>query len=58
MKRMDIIILSGVRGFLTRKRLQENNRSDSTLDNAPSIQESVTVSYMHISSAYFNIFKI
>ncbi|XP_035744092.1 uncharacterized protein PF11_0213-like [Vespa mandarinia] len=35
-------IQAGVRGFLTRKRLQENNRLDSTLDNVPSIQESVT----------------
>lgn len=55
---MDIIILSGVRGFLTRKRLQESNRLDSTLDSVPSIPESVTVSYIYISSICLNIFKI
>ncbi|KAF7408263.1 hypothetical protein HZH66_002800 [Vespula vulgaris] len=35
-------IQAGVRGFLTRKRLQESNRLDSTLDSVPSIPESVT----------------
>ncbi|KAL2717137.1 titin [Vespula squamosa] len=35
-------IQAGIRGFLTRKRLQQSNRLDSTLDSVPSIQESVT----------------
>ncbi|XP_015176371.1 PREDICTED: protein PFC0760c-like [Polistes dominula] len=34
-------IQAGIRGFLTRKKLQENNPHSSTLDSIPSIQESV-----------------
>ncbi|XP_043492150.1 protein PFC0760c-like, partial [Polistes fuscatus] len=34
-------IQAGIRGFLTRKKLQENDPRGSTLDSIPSIQESV-----------------
>ncbi|KAK2582656.1 hypothetical protein KPH14_004935 [Odynerus spinipes] len=35
-------IQAGIRGFLTRRRLQESNRQGSTLDSVPSIKESFT----------------